>query len=131
MPRGGARSTTRRGNGAGKGGPARPFGKDNQPTGEAKSAGKSVAAEIRERITERKGEILEAQFKRALSDTHPQGHAAAADLLNRVMPPESKVQAEVSVGAGVDAPPPETREEWLARRKREAALLGAADRAAG
>lgn len=129
MPRGGARSTTRRGNGAGK--PAKAFGANNQPAAEAKSAGHAVAAEIRERIAARKNEILDAQFDRALNLEHPQGHQAAADLLNRVMPPESKVQAEVSVGAGVDAPPPETREEWLARRKREAALLGAADRAAG
>lgn len=69
---------------------APPFGKDNNPTPEAKSAGWDVAREIRERIAARKNEILDAQFARATDVDHPQGHQAAADLLNRVMPPESR-----------------------------------------
>jgi hypothetical protein len=41
---------------------------------------------------------------------------------------DARVRADVSVAQPVDAPPPETREEWIARRRREvqsAALLGA------
>jgi hypothetical protein len=90
--------TTRVGNGAGKGpgygpgaGPsAPPFTADNQPTGEAKSAGKEVAAAIRAKIAEHKDAILDAQLARAKNAAHPSGHAAAVDLLNRIMPPESK-----------------------------------------
>jgi hypothetical protein len=90
--------TTRVGNGAGKGpgygpgaGPsAPPFTADNQPTGEAKSAGKEVAADIKAKIAARREEILAAQFTRALDTAHPQGHAAAKDLLDRIAPPESK-----------------------------------------
>ena len=94
-------STTRHGNGAGKGpghgpakgggnAPAKPFTAKNQPAPEAKSAGKEVAAEARERIAARVNELLDAQFGRALDPSHPQGHQAAADLLNRVMPPVQK-----------------------------------------
>ena len=35
-------------------------------------------------------EILEAQFARALDLTHPAGHAAAKNLLDRICPPESR-----------------------------------------
>lgn len=63
---------------------------DHQPSGEAKSAGKAVAAEIREKIAARKDEILTAQFNRAIDNAHPNGHAAAVDLLNRIMPPKSE-----------------------------------------
>ena len=95
-------STTRKGNGAGHGGPAsgagygpgagpaKAFTADNQPAPEAKSAGKEVAAEIKAQIAARKEEILAAQFTRALDPAHPQGHAAAKDLLDRIAPPESK-----------------------------------------
>jgi hypothetical protein len=95
-------STTRKGNGAGHGGPAsgagygpgagpaKAFTADNQPAPEAKSAGKEVAAEIKAQIAARKEEILAAQFTRALDPLHPQGHAAAKDLLDRIAPPESK-----------------------------------------
>ena len=92
----------RRGNGPGHGGPAkgtssRPaFTRDNQPTPERKSAGWDVAAEIRDQIAARRSAILEAQFQRALDVAHPQGNAAAVDLLNRVMPPESKVRVSTS-----------------------------------
>jgi hypothetical protein len=105
----GRTSTTRpKGNGAGKGpgygpgaGPsAPPFTADNQPTGEAKSAGKEVAAEIKAQIAARRGEILEAQFTRALDTAHPQGHAAAKDLLDRIAPPETKQ----TVSGDADAP---------------------------
>lgn len=89
---------TRIGNGAGKGpgygpgaGPsAPPFTTDNQPSPAAKSAGKEVAAQIKAQIAARKEEILAAQFHRALDPAHPQGHAAAKDLLDRIAPPESK-----------------------------------------
>ena len=95
-------SATRKGNGAGHGGaasgagygpgagPAKAFTADNQPAPEAKSAGKEVAAEIKAQIAARKEEILAAQFTRALDPLHPQGHAAAKDLLDRIAPPESK-----------------------------------------
>ena len=95
-------SATRKGNGAGHGGaatgpgygpgagPAKAFTAEQQPTGEAKSAGKEVAAEIKAQIAARKEEILEAQFTRALDPLHPQGHAAAKDLLDRIAPPESR-----------------------------------------
>lgn len=95
----------RRGKGAGTGGPARgaatsakaaTFTAENQPPPEAKSAGKDVAAEIRARIAERKEAILEAQLLRATDPSHPQGHQAAADLLNRIMPPESKTTLAVT-----------------------------------
>jgi hypothetical protein len=97
---------TRRGNGPGHGGPAKgggnrpaqPFTAENQPPPEAKSAGWEVAAEIRQRIAERRHELLNAQFARALDTQHPQGHQAAADLLNRVMPPIEK--REVSGASG-------------------------------
>ncbi len=100
-------STFPPGRGAGRGGPARgpgagpgyggpahglrlPFGPGNTPTGEAKAFGRALAGEMRARIAERAGEILEAQFARALDPLHPQGHAVAVDLLNRIMPPESR-----------------------------------------
>jgi hypothetical protein len=83
----------RRGKGSwGPGAPARAFSADYQPPPEAKAAGHDIARAIRERIAARKDEILSAQLARATDPAHPQGHQAAADLLNRVMPPESKVQ---------------------------------------
>ena len=82
------------GMGFGIGGPARgmraPFGPENHPSGEAKAFGRAVAAELRARVAERAAEIFEAQLGRALDPLHPQGHAAAVDLLNRIMPPETK-----------------------------------------
>ena len=84
--------------GAGHGGPAKgasvapPFAADNQPPGAAKSAGKEVAAEIRAKIAARKDDILEAQLARATDALNPSGHAAAVDLLNRIMPPVSKIE---------------------------------------
>jgi len=109
-------------NGAGWGGPAsgaaRPralFTPENQPAPEAKIAGKELAAEARRRVIERLPEILEAQFARALDPLHPQGHAAAVDLLNRVMPPESR---QTIMGDGslprfvISAQPEMTPEEW-------------------
>ena len=88
----------KRGNGPGHGGPAngggnrpaRPFSATHQPAPEAKSAGWDVAREIRERIAAKRHEILEAQLARATDPEHPQGHQAATDLLNRVMPPIEK-----------------------------------------
>ena len=86
-----ASGTPAQGAGYGPGaGPAKAFTADYQPPGEAKSAGKEVAAEIKAQIAARKESILEAQFKRALDPLHPQGHAAAKDLLDRIAPPESK-----------------------------------------
>ena len=115
---GGRTSTTRpKGNGPGHGGQAsgmpasgagygpgagaaKSFAADHQPTGEAKSAGKEVAAEIRARIAAQKDAILDAQFTRALNQEHPQGHAAAKDLLDRIAPPETKQ----TVSGDADAP---------------------------
>lgn len=71
--------------------PPTPFSRTNQPSPEAKKAGHEVAAEIRARIAAHKEAILQAQLDRALSAEHPQGHQAAKDLLDRIMPPESKI----------------------------------------
>ena len=83
--------------GAGWGGPANGAGRpralftpENQPAPEAKLAGREFAAEARRRVIEHLPEILEAQFARALDLSHPQGHAAAKDLLDRICPPESR-----------------------------------------
>ena len=112
-------STTRKGNGAGHGGPAsgagygpgagpaKAFSADNQPPGEAKSAGKEVAAEIKAKIAEHKDAILRAQLARAKDAAHPQGHAAAVDLLNRIMPPVSKIELS-------EATPDQMTDEQLA-----------------
>jgi hypothetical protein len=75
-------------NGAGR--PRALFTPDCQPAPEAKIAGKEFAAEARRRVTEHLPEILAAQFARALDLTHPAGHAAAKDLLDRICPPESR-----------------------------------------
>ena len=97
---GGRTSATRpKGNGPGYGGPAKGARRGNgreaftpkaQPLPEAKKAGHEVAAEIRARIAAQKDAILDAQLARATHVLHPAGHAAAVDLLNRIMPPESK-----------------------------------------
>ena len=115
---GGRTRTTRpKGNGPGHGGPAsgapaqgagygpgagaaKSFAADHQPPSEAKSAGKEVAAEIRAKISEHKDAILEAQLARAKDALNPSGHAAAVDLLNRIMPPETKQ----TVSGDADAP---------------------------
>lgn len=91
--------------GAGWGGPAQgirraPFGPENRPSPEAQSAGRAVAKETRARIVAHAEAIIEAQLGRALDLAHPAGHAAAVDLLNRIMPPESKQ----TVAGDADAP---------------------------
>jgi hypothetical protein len=108
--------------GAGYGGPAngagRPralFTQDCQPAPEAKVAGREFAAEARRRVIERLPEILAAQFERALDISHPQGHAAAKDLLDRICPPESRqtITGDGSPPRFVIAAPVEmTPEEW-------------------
>lgn len=107
---GGRTSATRpKGNGPGWGGPAKgarrgdgraAYTADTQPSPDAKRAGHEVAAEIRAKIAARKDEILEAQLARATDEHNPSGHAAAVDLLNRIMPPESKQ----TVSGDADAP---------------------------
>ena len=107
---GGRTSATRpKGNGPGYGGPAKgvrrgdgreAYTADTQPSPDAKRAGHEVAAEIRAKIAARKDEILEAQLARATDEHNPSGHAAAVDLLNRIMPPESKQ----TVSGDADAP---------------------------
>jgi hypothetical protein len=129
-------STTRVGNGAGKGpgygpgaGPsAPPFTADNQPTGEAKSAGKEVAAQIKAKIAARKEEILAAQFTRALDTAHPQGHAAAEALLNRIMPPTAQLE-HTHTRATISAEPL-TEDEWLAAHGDNLATPGGASEGA-
>jgi hypothetical protein len=86
-----------------------PFGPGNTPTGEAKAFGRALAGEMRARIAERAGEILGAQFARALDSLHPQGHALAVDLLNRIMPPETKA----TLAGDPDAPVAITRIERI------------------
>jgi hypothetical protein len=68
-----------------------------------------VAAELRARVAERAAEIFEAQLGRALDPLHPQGHAAAVDLLNRIMPPETKA----TLAGDPDAPVAITRIERI------------------
>jgi hypothetical protein len=124
--------TTRVGNGAGKGpgygpgaGPsAPPFTADNQPAPEAKSAGKEVAAEIKAQIAARKEEILAAQFTRALDTAHPQGHAAAKDLLDRIAPPTA--QLEHTLTRATISADPLTEDEWLAAHGNNMATAGGA-----
>jgi hypothetical protein len=129
-------STTRKGNGAGHGGPAsgagygpgagpaKAFTADNQPAPEAKSAGKEVAAEIKAQIAARKEEILAAQFTRALDPLHPQGHAAAKDLLDRIAPPESKTDVTTNgerLGYVIMAPAEaEDAEAWAKQHQPQA-----------
>jgi hypothetical protein len=88
-------------------GPAKSFAADHQPPGEAKSAGKEVAAEIRARIAAQKDAILDAQLARATDALNPSGHAAAVDLLNRIMPPVSKIELS-------EATPDQMTDEQLA-----------------
>lgn len=106
---GGRTSATRKGNGPGYGGPAKGVRRGNgreaftpeaQPSPDAKRAGHEVAAEIRARIAAHKDAILDAQLARAKDALNPSGHAAAVDLLNRIMPPESKQ----TVSGDADAP---------------------------
>ena len=59
-----------------------------------------MAAEMRASIAERRQALLEAQMARALNPEHPQGHAAAVNLLDRIMPPESKA----TIAGDDDAP---------------------------
>ncbi len=109
-------------NGAGWGGPANGAGRprarftaDCQPAPEAKLAGREFAAEARRRVIEHLPEILAAQFARALDLTHPAGHAAAKDLLDRICPPESRqaIAGDGSLPRFVIAAPVEmTPEEW-------------------
>jgi hypothetical protein len=129
-------SATRKGNGAGHGGaasgagygpgagPAKAFTADNQPPGEAKSAGKEVAAEIKAQIAARKEEILAAQFTRALDPLHPQGHAAAKDLLDRIAPPTA--QLEHTLTRATISAEPLTEDEWLAAHGDNLATPGGA-----
>ena len=49
-----------------------------------------IAEGMRARIAEHAAEIVQAQLDRAIDPAHPQGHAAAVDLLNRIMPPETR-----------------------------------------
>lgn len=132
---------TRTGNGAGHGGPAsgtpaqgagygpgagqaKAFTADHQPPGEAKSAGKEVAAEIKAHIAARKEEILAAQFQRALDPAHPQGHAAAKDLLDRIAPPTTQLE-HTHTRATISAEPL-TEDEWLAAHGNNMAPPGGA-----
>ena len=81
-------------------------------------AGKEAAAEARRIVTERMHEILEIQFARALDISHPQGHAAAVDLLNRIMPPIHRQELTGADGSPprfvISAQPEMTAEEWCA-----------------
>ena len=114
---GGRTSATRpKGNGPGYGGPAKGarrgngrdgFTSEAQPLPEAKKAGHEVAAEIRAKIAEHKEAILDAQLARAKDAKNPSGHAAAVDLLNRIMPPVSKIELS-------EATPDQMTDEQLA-----------------
>lgn len=80
-------------NGLGWGGPAeglRPAfrARGAQPAPEVKIAGREVAAEIKVRIAAHGSAISQAQIVRALDTHHPRGAQAAADLLNRIAPPD-------------------------------------------
>lgn len=98
-------------------GPARPFGAHYQPAPEAKSAGKEVAALVRARVMERAEELLAAQFERALSLQHPQGHQAAKDLLDRILPPVQRQELAgadcAAIGFFISGEPEMTEAEWV------------------
>jgi hypothetical protein len=120
-----ASGTPAQGAGYGPGaGPAKAFTSEQQPTGEAKSAGKEVAAEIKAQIAARKEEILAAQFTRALDTAHPQGHAAAKDLLDRIAPPESRTDVTTNgerLGYVIMAPAEaEDAEAWAKQHQPQA-----------
>ena len=93
--------------GAASNSPRVPFGEAPQPPAWSKSEGWRVAAEIRATIAERRQALLDAQMARALDPAHPQGHAAAVNLLDRIMPPESKA----TLAGDPDAPVAITRIE--------------------
>ena len=120
-----ASGTPAGGHGYGPGsGPAKAFTSEQQPTGEAKSAGKEVAAEIKAKIAEHKDAILDAQLARAKDTEHPQGHAAAEALLNRIMPPESKTDVTTNgerLGYVIMAPAEaEDAEAWARQHQPQA-----------
>ena len=105
------------GHGPAKGSRTPNYSASNQPSLEAKLAGRDVAAEIRERISVRRNEIVDAQLLRALDLAHPQGHQASSDLLDRIAPKINK--NEVSGPEGGPMPfvllgeqEAETAEEW-------------------
>lgn len=89
--------------GHGPGKPPAPFSTEYQPPSEAKKAGHEIGAEIRAAIAAKRWDILGAQMQRALDPDHPQGHQASKDLLDRIMPPESKVEHDgaIIVATGV------------------------------
>lgn len=84
------------------------FSAEEQPPPEAKSAGWEVRAQILERIAARKAEIVDAQLTRAVDPYHPQGHQAAKDLLDRLLPPETKTTVAMTLN------PDEMSDEELA-----------------
>lgn len=117
----------RKGNGRGVGGPAKGAGyggpakglsetysAEHQPPPEAKSAGHDVAAEIRARIAAKRNEIFDAQIERALDLSHPQGHAAAAWLGDKLLPPKQEIEANVSSHVIRAPAKPASVEDWAA-----------------
>ncbi|CAB4156999.1 hypothetical protein UFOVP747_3 [uncultured Caudovirales phage] len=85
------------GTGHGPGKPPAAFSSEYQPPAEAKKAGHEIGAEIRAAIASKRWDILNAQMSRALDPEHPQGHQASKDLLDRIMPPESRVEQDVAI----------------------------------
>jgi hypothetical protein len=134
MPR---TSGTRVGVGAGWGGPAKGESAKRagpgRPKGVKNGQGKRTVAELMVESGAR--ELTAQRWLEILNDpAHPKHAdmvAKAADRMDGA--PTQNINADLSMpGALVDAPPPETREEWLARRQREIAggVLGAATRPA-
>ncbi len=138
-----ASSTTRRGNGRGYGGPAKGKGSDAPSFGaslENRISGDEAAdpavrewAAIKAMTREQQAEIVtDVVLSIAINGERDNDRTTAAlGFLDRVI--GKPVQRNLNINtdatpqAGVDRPPPETREEWIARRRRELAgnaLLG-------
>lgn len=131
---------TRHGNGAGWGGPARGAGSDapsftasleNRIDGaEAFDPTVRLSAAVKAMTREQQAEMLnDVILDIALHGERDADRVTAVfGFQNRVL--GAPVQRNLNINtdapqhAGVDRPPPATREEWLARRKRE--LAGAA-----
>lgn len=104
-------------NGPGYGGPAKParaYSSEYQAPPEAKSAGRAVAEQIRREIAAHKARILEAQLARAADPNHPQGHQAAAYLLDKLIPPKQEIEASVASHVIRAPAEPADATEWAA-----------------
>lgn len=140
-------STTRRGKGRGWGGPAKGAGSkapsftdstenridrtvSTQPLVREWAA---IKAMTREAQAEALNDVI---LHIAINGERENDQLAAAfgfqdRILGKAVQRNLNINADATPHAGVDRPPPETREEWLARRKRELAGRAPMGAAAG